>query len=125
MTERPCLGCGQPLDGEGRADRRYHGLSCRKAAYRRRQRERETAPVTLVPPPPPIDPHAVLERALSEDALLIPIVHAARTQWRASAWLLERRYPQRWAHGAEPDRLPDRAIVRHLMSLPPPPSDPA
>ena len=63
------------------------------------------APVTLVPTPPPIDPHAVLEQALSEDTLLIPIVHAARTQWRASAWLLERRYPERWGHG-EPPRCP-------------------
>lgn len=35
--------------------------------------------------------------ALSEARLVVLIAKAAQHDWRASAWLLERRYPERWA----------------------------
>ena len=82
-----------------RRNRRYHGPRCRKAAFLRRQHEREAiAPVTV----PPLDREAVLEEALSEPRLVIHLARAAQTNWRAAAWLLERRYPDRWGRGAEP-----------------------
>jgi hypothetical protein len=45
----------------------------------------------------------VLEEALSEPRLLVCIARAAPTNWRAAAWLLERRHPERWALGSEPE----------------------
>ena len=102
MTDRLCEGCGNPL-GPGRPDRKHHGPACRNMAWRRRQAGTAPVPVMVMPSP---DPSAVLAEALSENNLLIPIVHAARTQWRASAWLLERRYPERWGHGEPPGRCP-------------------
>jgi hypothetical protein len=40
---------------------------------------------------------AALEQLLSEPRLVGQIVAASRSNWRASAWLLERTYPERWA----------------------------
>jgi hypothetical protein len=37
----------------------------------------------------------VLDRHLEEPYLVGLIAKAGRTNWRASAWLLERRYPER------------------------------
>jgi hypothetical protein len=38
----------------------------------------------------------VIGRAIAEERLVAYVAQAARSNWRASAWLLERRYPQRW-----------------------------
>jgi transposase len=35
--------------------------------------------------------------ALSEARAVVLILRAAQTDWRASAWWLERRWPERWA----------------------------
>jgi hypothetical protein len=35
--------------------------------------------------------------ALSEARLVVLISRAALTDWKAAAWLLERRHPERWA----------------------------
>jgi len=35
--------------------------------------------------------------ALSEARAVVLILRAAQTDWRASAWWLERRHPERWA----------------------------
>jgi hypothetical protein len=34
--------------------------------------------------------------ALSEARAVVLILRAAQTDWRASAWWLERRWPERW-----------------------------
>ena len=98
-TERLCEGCGEPFEAT-RPNRRYHGPRCRKAAYLRRQHERETV-TTVTASAPGLDREAVLEEATSEARLLVYVARAAATNWRAAAWLLERRHPERWAHGAE------------------------
>jgi transposase len=41
--------------------------------------------------------------ALSEARLVVLIARAAVHDWKAAAWLLERRYPERWARRREAD----------------------
>ena len=41
--------------------------------------------------------------AMTEARLVVLILRAAASDWRASACYLERRFPERWAEGAEPD----------------------
>ena len=116
-AERLCEGCGEPFEAT-RPNRRYHGPRCRKLAFLRRQHEREVGdqgtptyldPGMVAPSGHMLDREAVIEEALSEPRLLVYIARAAQTNWRAAAWLLERRHPERWALGAEPERplLPD------------------
>jgi hypothetical protein len=40
---------------------------------------------------------AALARATEETRLVAYVASAASKNWRASAWLLERRYPERWS----------------------------
>jgi hypothetical protein len=102
-AERRCEGCGEPFEVT-RPNRRYHDARCRKAAFLRRQHEREMPVSTMG-----LDREAVIEEALSEPRLVVYIAKAAQTNWRAAAWLLERRYPQRWAYGSQPEVAPDPA----------------
>jgi hypothetical protein len=108
-----CEGCGEPLTGPGRADRRFHGGPCRKRAWKRRQLEQQapelrTAESANAEPAPSLDREALLEEAVSEPRLLVYVARAAQTNWRAAAWILERRYPTRWGHGErEPELSPD------------------
>ena len=48
---------------------------------------------------------AALAAATSEPRLLALVAREAPTNWRAAAWMLERRYPERW--GLRPRRLED------------------
>ena len=53
-------------------------------------------------------------RAQSEAVLVVRIARAAeRGSWRAAAWLLERRYPERWARPA------DRPLAREPVGKDP------
>lgn len=38
-----------------------------------------------------------LEPAVAESALVAGVAAAAREDWRAAAWVLSRRWPERWA----------------------------
>jgi hypothetical protein len=40
-----------------------------------------------------VDPH------VAEPALVVGIAVTASRDWKAAAWLLERRFPQRWGAG--------------------------
>ena len=108
MSDRRCEGCGKLL-GWGRSNRHHHDAACRKRAERRRKRDaiRAAAPSTL---PTGQDFNAALdaalERALSEPRLVAYIARTATESlsgWRAAAWLLERRYPERWGPVRRPE----------------------
>ena len=98
---RQCEGCGRDLPLLARPDRRFHGAACRKRAARKRDR------VAVEQQNPLDDLQLVLLRALDEERLVAYIATQARSQWRAAAWLLERRYPSRWAsrRGVDEDEL--------------------
>jgi hypothetical protein len=51
---------------------------------------------------------AALARATEETRLVAYVASAASKNWRAAAWILERRYPDRWGRGQreEPPVVP-------------------
>jgi hypothetical protein len=71
---------------------RYCSSRCRVRAHRARKRERP--PLWLIPEPawPPVEQN---EEQSVEKRLVGSIIDAARHDWRAGAWLLERKYA-RW-----------------------------
>jgi predicted nucleic acid-binding Zn ribbon protein len=93
---RYCAVCGRALDLHARADARYCSTACRMVAYRRRQQGGTVSTALL---------DRLVDEAgpVSEVALLRGIEAAARESWEAAAFILERRYPERWT------RAPDRA----------------
>ena len=104
MAVAVCAYCGTDL-GAGRSDRRYCDSRCRAKAHKRRRRERPD--LHLVEPAPSYGSGSAgpVDEELEDDddeelqaALVVSIVKAARAgDWRASAWLLARRWPQRYA----------------------------
>jgi hypothetical protein len=116
-AERLCEGCGKPLPASARPNRHHHSHACQKRAYRRRQREREAAAAERAVGSFGLRPEqeAALAAATSEPRLLALVAREAPTNWRAAAWMLERRYPERW--GLRPRRLED-------VEPAPDPSDP-
>jgi hypothetical protein len=108
MTERRCERCGEPLPALARRDQRFCKAACRVAAHRRRQAAAEDDPsdaAALL--------RAALDNATQETQLLARVAGAANRAggWRAAAFLLERRYPERWG--------PQRATLRaHGERLP-------
>jgi hypothetical protein len=136
MADR-CQICGAALGVRHRADQVYCGRRCRNIAWRRRrnaaaaQRPAPVAPAPAPPPEPPSELDAVLERALDEQRLLTYVARLAATPGsvglRAATWLLERRYPQRWAPPMRsvPVSAPDddaavEATVQRWLKLVPP-----
>ena len=103
-----CEGCGEPLTGPGRSDRRYCGPACRKLAFKRRQVERAAPELAEPAPALSLDREALLAEATSEPRLVAYVARAAAAgNWRAAAWLLERRHPERWGAGErKPELLP-------------------
>jgi hypothetical protein len=100
---RLCLACGRTLPALARPNRRYCNSACRLLAFRQRHGSGTIR-------------HTVLDRlasaggALSEPRLLAGIQEAAQHDWQAAAWVLSRRWPQRWGPAAgrvarEPDEL--------------------
>jgi hypothetical protein len=50
---------------------------------------------------------SALARATREERLVALVAQAATKNWRAAAWILERRYPERWG----PERLRARDVL--------------
>jgi hypothetical protein len=97
-AERRCEECGAPLPALARSNRRYCRSACRTAASQRRRREAEISDIR-----PKSELEQAIERATEEPKLLASVVAAAaRGDWRASAWVLSRRWPDRW--GPPPQR---------------------
>jgi hypothetical protein len=101
--ERRCGNCDRTLSG--RVDKRFCSDRCRVTAHRARRTAPAVEPQAL---PPELE--QALARATEETRLLARVAahaHAGKpTSWRAAAWILERRYPERW--GRQP-RAPDKA----------------
>ena len=89
---RSCDGCGAVLAATSRPYRRFCSGACRAAAHRREHDTRLVTPGELARLVRAVDP------AVAEVSLVAGIALAARSDWRSAAWLLERRWPERWAH---------------------------
>jgi hypothetical protein len=91
-----CEACGDELPALARRNRRYCDARCRRRAYEERHAPAapELAPVAAITD----DEHVqeLLARVLAEERLVAQVAAGAKTNWRASAWILERRYPERW-----------------------------
>ena len=98
-----CLACGRPLTPYSRADARYCSTRCRVLAHRRRHGSGFT--------PSDLDRLAGSAGPIAEPLLLAAVQAAVlRGSWEAAAWVLSRRWPQRWGPAAartarEPDEL--------------------
>jgi hypothetical protein len=90
---RLCAACETPLPADARPNRPYCDRRCRANAYAARQRAARTALVVELP---------VRDGALAEQTLVQAIERAAADPWRAAAWLLERRWPERWSTSRKP-----------------------
>jgi hypothetical protein len=102
VAQRRCESCGRPLGSTSRPDRRYCGAACRQAGYERRRlanRDVASAKATSGRPAPALlaELEAAVERATDEMRLVAIVAAAAPTNWRAAAWLLSRRWPERWS----------------------------
>jgi hypothetical protein len=86
MTSRACVRCGAALSG--RRDRRYCSGACRTAAGRERRGVRRGLLLELA--------NAVGDPAVAEVSLAEGLTRAAETNPWAAAWVLERRFPERW-----------------------------
>jgi hypothetical protein len=101
--DRRCEYCEVLLASTSRPDRRYCSPGCRQSAYAQRRGSR---PVAVIPPAEQTEIERILAQATREERLVLRVAAAAaKGQWRASAWLLERRYPERWAR---PSRQEER-----------------
>jgi hypothetical protein len=98
-----CKHCGAAI--AGRSDRRFCDPACRTAAHRARHRVRAGARRLRL-----VERVDIVEPDIAEDALALGITQAAREDWRAAAWLLERQFPERYALRDEP-REPDELRI--------------
>src|SRR4051794_32440167 len=105
MLDRVCLGCGERLPLTSRSDRTTCSDACRTRLSRIRRVVRLPAPRldVLI---------AGLDPARAEALLVTLIAMAARDSWTAAAWILERRWPERWG----PPALRTRILEDELRS---------
>jgi hypothetical protein len=109
--ERRCQVCKALIATTSRPQRRYCSAACRQSAYERRRRWRSVA---VISPSEATDIERILASATSEERLVLQVAAAAaKGQWRASAWLLERRWPERWG---PPEK---RSAVEVVVDRPP------
>jgi hypothetical protein len=101
---RNCEQCGGVIPAGRRGDARYCCDAHKAAAYKARRRAAARSPFADAPFALAPEQQAALDQATSEVRLVAIVASAARTQWRAAAWLLERRHPQRWAAPASSAR---------------------
>jgi hypothetical protein len=89
-AQRRCRGCGALIASTSRRDRRYCSASCRVTAYRQRQAQPGMTASELD------RLVATLDAPRAEAMLLAGVAVAAREDWKAAAWILQRRFPTRW-----------------------------
>jgi hypothetical protein len=96
-----CEHCGDPLPAFSRRNRRFCDARCRRRAFEQRHGTVTAPAVPELAPVVPIHDEAhvreLLARVLAEERLVAHVAAAAKTNWRAAAFLLERHYPERWA----------------------------
>ncbi len=120
MSAVKCEACGDELPALARRNRRYCDARCRRRAYEERHvpalelPASTAAPEHQLAPVVPIGDEAhvqeLLARVLAEERLVAQVAAGAKTQWRAAAWILERRYAERWGP-PRPAAEPDAAAV--------------
>ena len=94
-----CEACGDELPALARRNRRFCDARCRRRAYELRRASAEPEPelAPVVPITSDAQAEELLARVLDERRLIALVATGAKTNWRAAAFLLERRYPERWA----------------------------
>jgi hypothetical protein len=103
---RRCETCRAVLAQTSRPDRRYCSPACRQSAYAQRRGSRS---VTVISPAEQSEIARILASATREERLVLQVAAAAaKGQWRASAWLLELRWPERWGR---PEKRPAVEVV--------------
>jgi hypothetical protein len=97
-SPRPCLNpaCRALLSTLSRPDKRYCSTACRVAAHRWAQATDRLPPAALARLAEELPP------AVAEGALVAGIARAAAADWKAAAFILERRFPSRWGPATEP-----------------------
>lgn len=90
--ERRCENCARTL-GPSRADRRFCATACRVSAHRARRRPASGLDLRKLD----LDEHL----ARAEAGIVASIARAAEADWQAAAFLLERRFPERWGKPRE------------------------
>ena len=111
-ANRTCEACGADLGPLARPNQRHStGTSaCRVRASRARERQPESPLADWLAKSPAVSPELALAvgEATSEVRLVGLVAKAASTNWRAAAWLLERRYRETWGHQrVDKDALPN------------------
>jgi hypothetical protein len=94
-----CEACGDELPATARRNRRYCDARCRRRAHEERHAPDAPEFAAVVPVAAITEDEHVQEllaKVLAEERLVAQVAAGAKTNWRASAWLLERRYPERW-----------------------------
>ena len=117
MSAVKCEACGDELPALARRNRRYCDARCRRRAYEERHAPEPELPAARDQPLAAVVPigdeqpvQELLARVLPEERLVAQVAAGAKTQWRAAAWILERRYPERWGP-PRPAEEPDAPAV--------------